>query len=349
MFAREVIAALKGFNMFFIEKCLGQYNKKARAGVIQYRMKRLLCIGMLLLSLSARAQFDVAFTNSWALQSFYNPAVAGEDGLLNVQGAYSMQMAGFENAPAVMYVGADLPAFFLGPAHGVGLGFMNDKAAAFTTKRIYAQYAYHHKLLGGRLSGGVRGGLMTEGFDGSKLDLVETNDPAFASSQVTGNAFDLDLGLRYTYKELWYAGLSAMHCLGPTMTMGDDKLYKVQVDPTFYLSGGYTYRFRQPQFKLHADALVRTDLMVWRGDVTARLEYNGDKGRMYGGVMCSPTNSVAVLLGFNFHGVNIGYSYEMYTGGIGALHGTHELVLGYETDLNLFKKGKNLHKSVRLL
>ena len=59
---------------------------------------------MLLLSLSARAQFDVAFTNSWALQSFYNPAVAGADGLLNVQGAYSMQMAGFENAPATMYV-----------------------------------------------------------------------------------------------------------------------------------------------------------------------------------------------------------------------------------------------------
>ena len=188
--------------------------------------------------------------------------------------------------------------------------------------------------------------------DASPADASPDAAPAEVSFTHESGAYAdaaIDLGLRYTYKELWYAGLSAMHCLGPTMTMGDDKLYKVQVDPTFYLSGGYTYRFRQPQFKLHADALVRTDLMAWRGDVTARLEYNGDKGRMYGGVMCSPTNSVAVLLGFNFHGVNIGYSYEMYTGGIGALHGTHELVLGYETDLNLFKKGKNLHKSVRLL
>ena len=39
----------------------------------------------------------------------------------------------------------------------------------------------------------------------------------------------------------------------------------------------------------------------------------------------------------------------MYTGGIGALNGTHEVMIGYQTDLNLFKKGKNLHKSVRLL
>ncbi len=304
---------------------------------------------MLLLSLGARAQFDAAFTNSWALQSFYNPAAAGADGLLNVQGAYSMQMVGFEGAPATMFVGADMPAFFLGPQHGMGLGFMNDKAAAFTTKKIYAQYAYQLKLFGGRLGIGLRGGLLNEGFDGSKLDVIDANDPSFASSQVTGNAFDLDVGLRYAYKELWYAGVSAMHCLGPSMTMGDDKLYEVNVDPTLYLTGGYNLRFRQPQFALHLDAILRTDLLAWRGDLTARLAYDGSKGKMYGGVMYSPTNSVGVLLGFNFHGVNIGYSYEIYTTGIGALHGSHELVLGYQTDLNLFKKGKNLHKSVRLL
>ena len=58
---------------------------------------------------------------------------------------------------------------------------------------------------------------------------------------------------------------------------------------------------------------------------------------------------LAVLLGLDLHGINLGYSYEMYTRGIGALHGTHELVLGYQTDLDLFKKGKNLHKSVRIL
>ncbi len=312
-------------------------------------MKRLLWIGMLLACLTAKAQFDVAFTNSWALQSYYNPAATGVDGLLNVQGAYSMQMVGFDDAPATMLASVDLPAFFLGPNHGMGVVFVNDKAAAFTTKRICIQYAYHQKLWRGRLSGGVRVGLLNEGFDGTKLDVITPGDPAFATSQATGNAFDFDAGLRYTYKELWYAGVCMQHCMSPTMTLGDEKRYEINVDPLYVATGGYIYHFRQPQFALHTDAILRTDLSTWRGDLTARLTYDGNKGKMYGGVMYSPTYSAAVLLGFNFHGVNIGYSYEMYTTGIGALHGTHELVLGYQTDLNLFKKGKNLHKSVRLL
>ncbi|MBO5741272.1 MAG: type IX secretion system membrane protein PorP/SprF, partial [Bacteroidaceae bacterium] len=71
--------------------------------------------------------------------------------------------------------------------------------------------------------------------------------------------------------------------------------------------------------------------------------------KMYGGLSYSPMRSATVLLGIDFHGINVGYASEIYTGGLGALHGTHELVLGYQTDLNLFKKGKNKHKSVRLL
>jgi hypothetical protein len=59
--------------------------------------------------------------------------------------------------------------------------------------------------------------------------------------------------------------------------------------------------------------------------------------------------SVALLLGFTYHGVNFGYSYEMYTGGIAVQNGSHELSLSYEMELNLMKKGKNKHQSVRWL
>lgn len=312
-------------------------------------MKRLLCIGLLLVTLGARAQFDVAFTNYWALESFYNPAATGLNEMLNVQGAYSMQMTGFEDAPASMYAGADLPVFFLSPRHGMGVGFLNDGAGAFSTKKIHLQYAYHHPLFGGRLSIGGRAGLLMEGFDGTKLDLAMTGDPVFASNEVKGNALDVDLGLRYGYKDLWYAGVSAMHCLGPSLTLGDEKMYLIEIDPTVYMTGGYNVKFRQPQYKLLTTAMLRTDLTDWRADFTARLAYEGEKHKMYGGLSYAPTKSVAVLLGLDLHGINLGYSYEMYTRGIGALHGTHELVLGYQTDLDLFKKGKNLHKSVRIL
>lgn len=303
----------------------------------------------MLLAMACRAQYDVAFSNYWALQSFYNPAATGLDGRLNVQGAYSMQMVGFEDAPATMYAGADLPVFFLNPNHGMGAGFMNDKAGIFSTQRFYLQYAYHQPLLGGRLSIGLRPVMLSQGLSGGNIDTEESNDPAFPTSDVKGTAFDLDAGLRFSYKQTWYVGISAMHCLSPTVSLGDDKSYEVKMDPTFYLTGGYRLPMKDRRYALATAAAFRTDMQDWRADVTARLCYDGSKHKMYGGLSYSPTRSVTVLLGIDFHGINVGYAYEIYTGGIGALHGTHELVLGYQTDLNLFKKGKNKHKSVRLL
>lgn len=304
---------------------------------------------MLIVSLEARAQFDAAFTNTWALQSYYNPAAAGLDSKLNILGAYSMQMVGFEGAPKTMVINADMPLFFIGPKHGIGAAFLNDAIGAFSNKKIQLQYAFHQKLLGGRLSIGVRPALLLIGFDGSELDLADASDPAFATNDIKGQAFDLDVGLRYTYKNLWYVGASAIHLLGPKVKLGDDKTHEVSIAPTYHLQGGYNLAFRHPRYKLAMDAMVRSDFQFWRGDINARLLYDGNKHKLYGGLMYSPTISAGLLLGFDFHGINIGYSYEIYTGGVGALNGTHEILIGYQHDLDIIKKGKNLHKSVRLL
>ena len=304
---------------------------------------------MLFVSIGIRAQFDAAFTNTWALQSYYNPAAAGLESKLNVVGMFSMQMVGYEGAPKTMLINADMPLFFIGPKHGVGAAFLNDAIGAFRNKKIQLQYAFHQKFLKGRVSIGVRPALLMVGFNGSELDLAEDGDPSFATNDVKGNAFDLDIGLRYTYKKLWYAGISAIHLLGPTIRVGDDKNREVSVKPTFYVQGGYNLVFRHPRYKLAMDAMVRSDLQFWRGDINARLMYDGEKHKLYGGIIYSPTISVGVLLGFDFHGINIGYSYEIYTGGVGALNGTHEILIGYQHDLDFSKKGKNLHKAVRLL
>lgn len=314
------------------------------------RMKRLLWLVVgVLTAMPVCAQYDAAFANYWALQSYFNPGASGLSGQLDVQAAYSMQLTGFKRAPQTMLVTADLPLFFLNPRHGAGVGFMNDKIGLFSNKKMYLQYAYHQPMWGGRLSIGARVGFLNESFDGSKLDVIDSGDPAFASSQVDGMALDVDFGLRYTYKQRWYAGLSTMHLTGPTVKLGDDKVNETEVSRLYYLTGGYTLRFRNPEYALYTSCIVRTDLSAWRGDVTARLAYDGEKFRLYAGLSYSPTVSVGVQVGTNFHGVQIGYAYEAYTGGIGVLHGTHEIVLGYQTDLNLFKRGKNLHKSVRLL
>ena len=47
---------------------------------------------------------------------------------------------------------------------------------------------------------GVQGGMLSEKFDGSKVDLGESGDPAFSTSDVNGSGMDLSLGLYYQHK-----------------------------------------------------------------------------------------------------------------------------------------------------
>ena len=317
-------------------------------------MKRLLLtLAMMLPMMGVVAQDDVAFTNYWQFQSFYNPAAAGRSGLLDINGAYRMEMLGFEDAGQTMLIQGDLPMFFVPKAerHGMGAGFMNDKIGLFSNKRMWLQYAYHHPL--GKkyvLSAGLRLALLSNSFNGTDVELGEgSSDEYVPTSDVNGTGFDIDFGLRIERRDVWYAGVSVMHLMSPTVSLGEEKLYQIKTAPTIYASGGHRLKFRQPEFSLRTAAMFRTDMQSWRADISGRLCYDGEKGKMYAGVNYSPMVSVALLLGLTFHDVNIGYSYEMYTGGIAVHNGTHEIHIGYQMELNLTKKGKNKHQSVRWL
>ena len=245
-----------------------------------------------------------------------------------------------------MYISGDLPFFFANSYHGVGLQLVNDQIGLFTHQRLSGQYAHKLKLINGTLSIGIQAGLLMENFDGSKLELEETGDEVFATSEVTGQALDLGAGLYYTHGK-WYAGFSVQHLTSPQVTLGETN--QLQVDRTYYLTGGYNIRLRNPFLTIHPSVLVRTDAVAYRADVTARLEYHNDNKHMYLGAGYSPDNSFTAMIGGSVHGIHIGYSYEFYTSGISIGNGSHELFINYQTDINLTKKGKNKHKSVRIL
>ena len=264
--------------------------------------------------------------------------------MLNVSAAYAMDMAGFERNPQTAYISADMPFYALKTYHGVGLYFMNDKIGLFTHQRLALQYAYKHKLFGGMLSVGTQFGFLSEDFDASKLDVEDASDPAFATG--TGNSLDVGLGLYYSTRS-WYAGFSVQHLTSPLIEIGDKN--ELQVDRTYYLTGGCNIKLRNPFLTIRPSVLARTDGVAYRVDVTGRLEYQNDGKKLFGGMAYSPTNSVTFLLGGTFHGIVLGYSYELYTSAISPGNGSHELYIGYQHNINLVKKGKNLHKSVRIL
>lgn len=296
--------------------------------------------------MEADAQYDVSFSHYFDMEPSFNPAAVGKQSKLNITAAYAMDLAGFENNPNTMYAAADLPFYFLGGLHGAGLQFVNDAIGLFTHQRISLQYAYKHRLFGGTISAGVNVGLLMEDFKGSEVDAEDSNDPALATSDISGHGLDIGAGLYYTHGQ-WYVGLSANHVNAPLVEIGETN--ELKIDPTYYLTAGYNIKLRNPFLNIKTSGLVRTDGVAWRGDVTGRLVYTNEKKMMYCGVGYSPTNSVTVLIGGRVHGITLGYSYECYTSAISLGNGSHELFVGYQMDLNMVKKGKNKHKSVRIL
>lgn len=310
-------------------------------------MRKILLVAVLAAcGLSAKAQYDVSFSHYWDMEPYYNAASVGKEAKLNVSGAYALDFAGFEHNPQTMYFAADMPLYFLKCYHGVGISLMNDKIGLFTHQRLKGQYAFKFNLFGGTLSTGIDFGLITENFDGSKIDLEDSSDQAFSNAEVDGNSVDLGAGLYYTHGA-WYVGVSAQHINAPKIELGETN--ELKINPSYYLTAGYNIKLRNPFLTIHPSAIVRYDGVGYRGDITARVQYTHEKRKMYAGLGWSPTNSVTAYIGGLFHGISIGYSYEMYTSAINPGNGSHELLIGYQTDINLVKKGKNKHKSVRIL
>lgn len=301
---------------------------------------------MLLVFKTVSAQQDASFSHYWAMEPSFNPAAAGKSSVVNVAGAYAMSMAGFEHNPKTMYVGADLPFYFINNYHGVGVQLLNDDIGLFKHQRLALQYAYQFKLMGGVFSIGLQGGMLSEKFKGSELDVEVSDDKAFSQSDVNGTALDLAAGLYYRHGN-WYAGASIQHATAPSVELGDRSI--IDISRTYYLTGGYNIRLHNPFLTIHPSVLARTDGTGYRVDVTARVKYQYEQRMFYAGVAYSPTNSVTALVGGNFHGISLGYSFEMYTSGISFKNGSHELFVGYQTELNLYKKGRNRHQSVRIL
>ena len=310
------------------------------------KRKITICLVLFLPVLTALAQQEPSFAHYWAMEPSFNPAAAGKESKLNVTGAYAMTLTGFENAPKTMNIGADMPLMLLNAYHGVGVQLMNDQIGLFTHQRLALQYAYKHRMFGGMLSVGVQVGLLSEKFRGSEADLETPDDPAFTKTDASGTGLDLSAGLYYTHRN-WYAGLSVLRATAPAIELGDRSI--LNISRMYYLTGGYNIKLRNPFFTIHPSVLAHTDGTVYRVDVTTRVKYTHDKKMLYAGLAYSPTNSVTALVGGNFHGVTLGYSYEVYTKALKIGNGSHELFVGYQMELDLSKKGRNRHQSVRIL
>lgn len=277
---------------------------------------------------------------------YYNPAYAGQNDKLNVVGAYSQQLSGFTNAPKSMYFSADMLLPFWGGKHGVGINLFNETIGLFKNQSFAVDYSYKLELASGKLSLGGQIGALNIGFDPSKLELTDSKDVAFPTANVNGMSMDASLGVYYTNPS-FYSGISVAHFLSPTILL--DKNNEIKINPTYYLTGGYNIKTKNPLVWLQPSFMLKSDFVSTKLDLTGRAFYAYNEKTFYGGVSYSPSTSVTFLVGAKIKNVGIGYAYDMFTSSIGTGSGSHDLFVTYSANLNFSSKSKNKHKSIRFL
>jgi len=307
--------------------------------------------------LTASAQFDPQMGQYMYLPTAYNPAAAGEGGLMKVAGMHRMQYVDITNAPMSTWFSFSSP-FVIGKTnHGAGVRFLNDRYGLFTTQSFYVQYAYRQKLGKGYLSVGVDLGFINVGFKGDSVNLSkmgdeyhDANDQAIPTGSKSDMKFDMGVGLYYA-TPTWWAGISYSHLTQPVMDWSDGadgNAKEMKVVGTMYAVGGYRFRLKNyREWVLTPSAMLMSDFKSWDVNMTLMCDY---KDRYRWGLGYRIAGSVNILLGVDvISGLQIGYSCELPTNKLLLeSYGSHEIYLAYGFDI-LKPKRTNKYKSIRYL
>ncbi len=321
------------------------------------KVKRLLFITIILVSvncLRVTGQYDAQLSNYWAATSYYNPGYAGQSGKLEMTALNRQQWLGFDNSPRTMLISADLPFAFLGRTHGVGVIVFSESLGLFKHSIMAGQYAYKKKLFKGDFSAGIQVSKIDESWFGSKVEITppesddthESTDDGIPAVDIKSSAIDFSLGLFYSRKQ-WHAGFSVTHILEPEMKEEEGETKLVYLPRGYYLMGGYNIQFSNPLLELRPSVFVKSTIQMNQLDVSARLFYNK---MFYAGLGWRYGDAGIVMLGANIKSFQVGYAYDFPISAIRkGTTGSHEVFLKYSIDLNLNKRTKNQHKSVRIL
>lgn len=315
----------------------------------KYRQRLGLAIVFCMVACTAvHAQFDAQLTQYIYNKTVINPAVVGEQQMVQFSGLQRLQWISIDNAPRTTFVSVHAPFKIGKTRHGAGVQFVNDIFGIFSNQQINLQYAYKLKLGDGVLSIGANIGVSNIKFKGDSVRLVESDyhvkdDEAIPTTEVSGIGFDCGIGIAYTTPR-WHVGISALHLPEANIALGTIDGFRMT--RLYTASGGYDFRLKNPDYTIKTSALVVTDFASWNPSITALLDY---KGKYWGG-LGGRLDAVSFLLGIKvLNGLVIGYAYDLPVNKIiTASHGSHEIYLAYEFGLGLKKKG-NKHKSVRIL
>ena len=301
------------------------------------------------------AQVDAAMSHFWTAQGYYNPAAAGNLNAIHLQLGSRMQWVDFKHAPMTFYITADMPYKLLEQRMGVGLKAEFERIGLYTNARIGAQIAWKRKIGKSMLSVGIQPGIFSQTFRGKEVIMPEDeahqgNDEAIPKQDVSGTAFDANVGVYFTHPKFW-AGFSVTHVTQPTIELKVSResvdYYAFNVSRGYYFMGGGNIPINNTLFEIQPSAMFAMTQKAWTAQVATVLRYN----RMFNiGVGYRHKDAATAFIGVNLKDAYIGYAYDYPISAISkATFGSHEVFVTYKVKLENREKNKNKQKSIRLM
>jgi type IX secretion system PorP/SprF family membrane protein len=295
------------------------------------------------------AQQDIQFTQSMFNRIYFNPGVAGSEGMACVNAIHRSQWVGFEGAPTTQNVNFHMPIAKL--KGGIGLSIVNDQLGFEQNNEFKLSYAYNKVVGPGKIGIGISAGIATKGYrnpewltpDGSAANL----DDAIPNNGET--AFRPDIGIGIYYKSgNWFTGLSMSNTMESSLEFDSGQDYLSERH--FYAMGGYMFEVNR-DIAIEPYLMMKTDISSFlQLDFAVRGIYDG---KYWGGLAFRTQDAVSLLMGMNLtEKFKFGYSYDLSTSTLReSNNGGHEIMLSYCFKIEKKSNGnqKERYRNLRFL
>lgn len=302
--------------------------------------KSLTIIAFSITGLFSFAQQDAQFSMNMFNRLSVNPAYAGTNKALCATILYRDQWDKFPGAPKTGLLSIDYGQI----AHG-GVGFTIDQDQLGFDKTLKAKLAYSfHMPLGkdGILGIGLDAGMINKSMkgnfiapDGTSTEFGGGTDNAIPWSGTSATTYDVGFGLYYTNEKL-YVGLSSLHLPGQSLSKKNGTTsttvnttaydWTYEVARHYYVMAGYKFQINN-QFDITPSILTKSDASSTQLDFNLLARWNK---MVFVGASYRLTDAIPVMVGMEWKGFKLGYSYDVTLSAIKAHSaGTHELMLGY--------------------
>ena len=265
----------------------------------------------------------------------FNPAYAGMDASLSINGAYRTQWEGIPGNPKQQHLNAHMP-FYLWNG-GLGIAFSNESIGAEKNLSLGISYNYVQETNFGLFSLGLRAGIFQKTFDGTVLRTfdgdyegqIDHRDPNLPNAVVRGMVPRFDLGL-YFAGDYFDFGIATTQ-----VTIGEVNLDNaVRFKPRQEYNAFFEYFIESFDYvNLYPTIFVKSDLKETQVEVLVRAVYDEflTVGAGFRGYNRNSFDAVIIMAGLKIsEQFSLAYAYDWTVSPLQSVtSGTHEIMLNY--------------------